>query len=91
MKSAAAGARWNLKIDQAVLVLSGIGRIVVCSSTQVAVVVACWLLKNDEIECETICVIYASWLALKLSLALEIDNVLFAATVSRVDLRRIHV
>jgi hypothetical protein len=83
MKSAAAGARWNLKIriDQAVLVLSGIGRIVVCSSTQVAVVVACWLLKNDEIECETICVIYASWSALKLSLALEIDNVLFAGTV----------
>ena len=59
----------------------GGGGIVVCSSTRVALVVACWLSKNDEIDCETICVICASWSALKLSLALEIDNVLFTGTV----------
>ena len=72
-------------IDQAVLYsLSsyvGDGGIVVCSSTRVAVVVACWLSENDEIDCETVCVICASWSALKLFLALEIDNVLFAGTV----------
>jgi hypothetical protein len=47
--------------------------------------VACWLSKNDEIDCDTICVICSSWSALKLSLALEIDNVLFTGTVWMLD------
>ena len=44
-----------------------------------------WLSKNDEIDCETICVICASWSALKLSLALELDNVWFTGTVWVLD------
>ena len=49
------------------------------STTRLAV---CWLSKNDDIDCETICVIWAIWSALKLSRSVGTDVVLLVVILA---------